>query len=122
MKTLKLVPFLLSLATVAAPLVRASEGNLAPVAVDDHFYINRSDYFLRTVVAHTDPVAATLNYASGADTPAILVNGLYTGPGSSEVAYGAMPGTNAEDVKTVVDSQFFGEIFHAVVNGSETPV
>ena len=122
MKTSKLVPFLLSLATVAAPLVRASEGNLAPVAVDDQFYVNRSDYFLRTVVARTGPVATTLNCASGADTPAILVNGLYTGPGSTEVAYGTMPGTDSSDVKTVADSQFFGEIFHAVVNGSETPV
>ena len=112
--------------TVAAMIAIAGAGttaagaNLAPVAVDDQFYVNRSDYFLRNVVARTGPVAATLNCASGADTPAILVNGLYTGTNSSEVACGVMRGL--DDAKTVVSSQFFGEIFHSVVNGSETPV
>ena len=112
--------------TVAAIIAIAGAGttaagaNLAPVAVDDQFYVNRSDYFLRNVVARTEPVATTLNCASGADTPAILVNGLYTGPDSSEVACGVMRGL--DDAKTVVSSQFFGEIFHSVVNGSETPV
>ena len=112
--------------TVAAMIAIAGAGttaagaNLAPVAVDDQFYVNRSDYFLRNVVARTGPVAATLNCASGADTPAILVNGLYTGPNISEVACGITSGLN--DAKTVVSSQFFGEIFHSVVNGAETPV
>ena len=84
--------------TVAAIIAIAGAGttaagaNLAPVAVDDQFYVNRSDYFLRNVVARTGPVAATLNCASGADTPAILVNGLYTGTNSSEVACGVMRG------------------------------
>ena len=112
--------------TVAAIIAIAGAGttaagaNLAPVAVDDQFYVNRSDYFLRNVVARTGPVAATLNCASGADTPAILVNGLYTGPNISEVACGIRSGL--DDAKTVVSSQFFGEIFHSVVNGAETPV
>ena len=105
---------------IAGAGTTAAGANLAPVAVDDQFYVNRSDYFLRNVVARTGPVAATLNCASGADTPAILVNGLYTGTNSSEVACGVMRGL--DDAKTVVSSQFFGEIFHSVVNGAETPV
>ena len=105
---------------IAGTGTTAAGANLAPVAVDDQFYVNRSDYFLRNVVARTGPVAATLNCASGADTPAILVNGLYTGPNISEVACGIRSGL--DDAKTVVSSQFFGEIFHSVVNGAETPV
>ena len=105
---------------IPATASTAAGANLAPVAVDDQFYVNRSDYFLRNVVARTGPVAATLNCVGGADTPAILVNGLYTGPDSSEVACGVMRGL--DDAKTVVSSQFFGEIFHSVVNGSEPPV
>ena len=105
---------------IAGTGTTAAGANLAPVAVDDQFYVNRSDYFLRNVVARTGPVAATLNCVGGADTPAILVNGLYTGPNISKVACGITSGL--DDAKTVVSSQFFGEIFHSVVNGSETPV
>ncbi|MBP3730189.1 MAG: VWA domain-containing protein, partial [Mailhella sp.] len=96
--------------------------NEPPVAVDDSFWINKSDYFLTDVSANTSTAVVSLHQASGADTPAILVNGLYTykGSPSNEVAFGAAK--HVDEVNTVVASQFFGEIFHSVINDTQNPV
>ena len=116
----RILSFFLVAAIACADAI--GDANLAPVAVDDQFYVNRCDFFLTDVTAGTADAAASLNRAEGADTPAILVNGLYLGPASAEVACGVRLGTDGDNVKTVPPSQFFGEIFRSVVNGAENPV